>query len=403
MPGLAVAALASIGAGAVHAAATGVHAEHPQLARLFVICAAAQIGCGLWALLRPSKIAAWSVVAVNALAVGGWLTTRLVGISWIEGLEVREAVQFADSGCAALGAAAAGAALVGLVVGWRPLPMNRLALPSVAVLALAVPAMWTGGTHVHSGNHTDSEVAATDDHGHDTTVDNSTGDTVHTDDSTHTTDTTAAGDSDELAAWPRPWDPAIGIDLSGVPGVSAEQQTRAQGIIESTLLELPRWADTADAFADGYRSIGDAGTGTEHYIRTDLIGDDTLLDPTAPESLVYNVVGDQRILAGAMYIASPRPTDDPSLTDWAGALMTWHNHGNLCWDLVNGAPTVVGLVDAAGKCARGVNTGGESPMVHVWILPHPCGPFAALEGVGAGQASVPNEERVDMCDAHHSG
>jgi len=23
-------------------------------------------------------------------------------------------------------------------------------------------------------------------------------------------------------------------------------------------------------------------------------------------------------------------------------------------------------------------------MIHVWITPHPCGPFAALEGVGAG-------------------
>ena len=36
-PGLAVAALASLGAGAVHAAATGIHAEHPELARLFVV------------------------------------------------------------------------------------------------------------------------------------------------------------------------------------------------------------------------------------------------------------------------------------------------------------------------------------------------------------------------------
>ena len=23
-------------------------------------------------------------------------------------------------------------------------------------------------------------------------------------------------------------------------------------------------------------------------------------------------------------------------------------------------------------------------MIHVWIEPHPCGPFAALEGVGRG-------------------
>jgi hypothetical protein len=40
-------------------------------------------------------------------------------------------------------------------------------------------------------------------------------------------------------------------------------------------------------------------------------------------------------------------------------------------------------------------------MIHVWITPHKCGPFAALEGVGAGQV-VPGEEH--LCDhAHGTG
>ena len=125
-----------------------------------------------------------------------------------------------------------------------------------------------------------------------------------------------------------------------------------------------------------------------------------LLDPTQPESLVYQVDGDKRTLTGAMFIASARPTDDPELTGWAGALMTWHNHGNLCWDLVDGVAKVVGITDANGQCARGVNTGGANPMVHVWIAAHQCGPFAALEGVGAGQASVPEDQRMDLCSEH---
>ena len=53
----------------------------------------------------------------------------------------------------------------------------------------------------------------------------------------------------------------------------------------------------------GYRSIGDASTGFEHYINTDLINDDKFLDPTAPESLVYEVDGDARTLVSAMFIA----------------------------------------------------------------------------------------------------
>jgi hypothetical protein len=37
-------------------------------------------------------------------------------------------------------------------------------------------------------------------------------------------------------------------------------------------------------------------------------------------------------------------------------------------------------------------------MIHVWITSHPCGPFAALEGVGAG-AIKPGEQR--WCDHVH--
>ncbi len=365
--------------------------------------AAAQLGAGLWAVLRPTKLAAWAVGLVNIVAVGGWLVTRLMGVSWIQGLEVREAAQFADSACAVLGAAAAGGALAGMLVGWRPSLPGRYAFPSIAVAALALPAMWMGGTHSHAHS-----TAAGDAHSHTVdvaappttiaaTVDTSNTSTTDTINAA-TTPTTVAID---LSVWPRPWDPAVGIDLSGVAGVSADQQQRAQALIDATLIDLPRWADTATAIADGYVSIGDSATGSEHYIKDSLINDGYMLDPAHPESLVYTVVGDERILAGVMFIASPRPTDDPSLTDFAGGLMTWHNHGNLCWDLVNGQLNVVGVVNATtGKCSRGFNAGGEVPMVHVWIVPHQCGPFAALEGVGAGQAAVSEDQRVDKCQNH---
>lgn len=406
LPGSVAAALTSIGAGAIHAAATGIHAEHPQLARIFVVMAVAQLGGGVWALVRPSRPAMVVVGGVNTAAVAGWLTTRLVGISWIDGLGAREAPQFADTVCGLLGAVAAGAALAALLAGWHPARPPRLMLPTLAVAVLALPAMWTGGTHVHSHDdaaHAHDQAAAADvsgagGHTHDTDPaaqvpvagDSGTSDTVHA----HPDDPVAA------AGWPRPWDPAAGIDLTGVPGVSVEQELRAQALIDATLAELPRWADPAAAAADGYKSIGDAGTGSEHYIKASLIEDDVMLDPTQPESLVYQVSGDQRTLAGAMFIASARPTDDPTLTTWAGPLMTWHNHGNLCWALVGGVAKVVGITGADGTCANGVNRGGENPMVHVWIVPHQCGPFAALEGVGAGQAAVPESERVDMCRQH---
>jgi hypothetical protein len=38
-------------------------------------------------------------------------------------------------------------------------------------------------------------------------------------------------------------------------------------------------------------------------------------------------------------------------------------------------------------------------MIHVWMQPHRCGPFAALEGVGAGQI---REGETKLCDEAHS-
>ncbi len=63
--------LASMEAGAVHAAAAGIHAEHRQLAQLFILVAALQLGVGLWAIVRSSRAAAWAVVVVNAGAIAG--------------------------------------------------------------------------------------------------------------------------------------------------------------------------------------------------------------------------------------------------------------------------------------------------------------------------------------------
>jgi hypothetical protein len=145
--------VASMGAGAIHAAAAGVHAEHSTLSRLFVALAAAQILVGLVTLLRGGRAVAAATAVVNGGAVVAWIVTRVSGISWIEGLEQSEAPQFADTVCAALGALAVGAALVTLRGGasrtMRATP-TRLALPAISVGALTVAAMMSGATHAHS-------------------------------------------------------------------------------------------------------------------------------------------------------------------------------------------------------------------------------------------------------------
>ena len=190
--------------------------------------------------------------------------------------------------------------------------------------------------------------------------------------------------------------------MSGVEGVSVEQELRAVTLIEDTLRELPKYADPSDAVAAGYTSIGDAGTGTEHYIKSDLIDDGVLLDPI--RSRVARLRGRWRQAHACRCDVHRQPPARrrPDAHRVGGSADDRHKHDNLCWALgADGVAKVVGVVDANGNCANGVPAGGESPMVHVWITPHPCGVFAALEGIGAGTAAVSEDERVDMCAAAH--
>jgi hypothetical protein len=201
--------------------------------------------------------------------------------------------------------------------------------------------------------------------------------------------------------WPRPFDPTKPIDFSGVPGVTPEQQARAESLVAATLQDLPQFADVTKIGALGFTSIGDADSGYEHYINSTYIRDDAFLDPNKPESLVYQVDGDKRTLVAAMFAANGMSLTDPKLVDWGGPLMQWHVHMDLCWSL---AQVVVGVTDADGKCPAGsINAGGNIPMVHVWIAPNECGPFAALTGRSAGQVAG-DGPRVDQCaDHHHMG
>ncbi len=205
-----------------------------------------------------------------------------------------------------------------------------------------------------------------------------------------------------LSNWPRPYDPNDPIDLSGVEGVSKKQENFGATLIEDTIRELPRYATQEAAMADGYFSIGDAGTGEEHLVKPANVADGNMLDPSAPESLVYKAEGDKRTLAGAMFMAEPGyELGTDRLNSLLGPLASWHVHTNVCFK----DGRVAGLTDPAGNCPEGtVATAAELPMVHVWVAPHPCGPFAALEGVGAGQAAESDADRVDRCrdaEAHH--
>lgn len=367
---LAVAGGASLGAGAVHAAAIGVHSEHHQAVVAFTVVAAIQLGWGAAALARPGRLLLALGALANAGALAGWGVAKLDGISFIDGLDVKEPIQTADGLAAGLAAVALFATLAALFrLGDRRLSTSPLRTGGTAVLvaALAVPGMLAAGTHTHA---------------HDEAV--------------HSHEAGAATDPVEEVASvvpPKPYDPTLPIDLGGVEGVTPQQQARAENLLAITILRLPQFADPATAEAMGFVSIGDGFLGTEHYLSAANMSDDKILDPDFPESLVYDTTTTPKKLVAAMFMMNPGDTlaDVP---DVGGKLTQWHIHDNLCF----AGPRVAGLTNADGECASGLVKGAETPMIHVWIEPHPCGPFAALEGIAGGTIA---EGETRLCDHAH--
>ena len=392
LPGMATAAVASIGAGVIHAGAIGIHAEHAGLARMFVAVAVFQIGWGMIALFKPSRWFAVVGAIGNAVAVAGWLATRVSGISFIEGLETRESAQFADTACAVLGLVAVGLALAAALIGPRSARIGQLTFPSLIVAAIAIPAMISGSAHVHSHSVVAADGTVVNEalpHNHGAATDTATAGGA-TDNTVHT---------HVAAAVPTvKYDPSKPIDLGGVEGVTPEQQAAAENLVAFTVVRLPQWSDFHTAEAAGFHSIGDAATGVEHYIQWSWINDDVTLNPDKPESLVYEPQPDgTKKLVSAMYLLpnSVKLADVPEL---GGKLTQFHIHNNLCFTKDPVAPRVAGLTDAAGNCPAALQKFPEAPMIHVWITPQDCGPFSALEGIGAGQVA---EGQTKLCDHAH--
>jgi hypothetical protein len=374
-PNLVVAAVASIAAGAIHATAAGAHSEHRAAVVVFAVLAAFQIGWGALALAghRGWRWVALLGAAGNTAAIGGWALAKTAGIGFVTGLEDAESPQLADTLAAALAAVAVLGALLPLTKRLAALrrsgERNSPALvgaAAFAALAVGVPGMVAAGSHSHA--HGESETSG---QGHE-----------------HRSSETPS----------QPYDATLPVDFSGVEGVTAEQQTEAEELATVTIQRLPQWADTATAYAAGFRSVGDAGTGFEHYINWASINDDTLFDPDHPESLVYRVDGERRTLVAAMYML-PDGTGLDGVPDLGGDLIQWHVHNDLCYAGEENAWVFADQAPAGQACPEGTFRLIETaPMIHVWIVPHECGAFASLDGVGGGQVAE-GEDRA--CDHVH--
>lgn len=151
----------------------------------------------------------------------------------------------------------------------------------------------------------------------------------------------------------------------------------ARTLVADTVADTEKYEDVEAAKAAGYYSIGDEFTGVAHYVHPGYLNDGIEMDPERIESLVYsqNADGTQTLIT-AMYILNPGSTMD-DVPDIAGNLTIWHDHTNLCFDPANGR--LAGVVDANGTCVPAGVLRPTSPMLHVWVTPNPCGPFAGVD------------------------
>jgi hypothetical protein len=444
VPGIRAAIVVAIAgsalAGVIHLVAAREHQADSTLFWMFIACAIAQLAWAVAVAKRPTKWVLLTGIVINGGAFYVWFFSRTTGIPFIGALRTAEPVETQDLACALY--AVASAVSAGVVLA-RPVPKSVLplrwsALAGAAALVLALPAIAAGHTHpadhVHvvAGAADPSHVhiaggsqatASTDPHSPDGTaaasvasgaaapvldasssdglaahshdsggvapssptsqagIDN--GAAVGGDPSTGGTPDTAAA-HDHAAATPTtasgappgtPTGPIISVDD---PRLTPAQQAAARALIASTTAAMQAFPDVASVVQAGYVSIGDGdANGYEHYVRWSYLTDPYEVDPNHIESILvqHQPDGSTKVVS-AMYILS-LGTTMADVPDIAGPLTTWHYHNDLCW---SSAMTVVGTA-VNGVCAQGT-LWVTPPMMHVWMVDNPCGPFAGIDSHG---------------------
>lgn len=345
----AVAGIASIGAGVVHLAAMGPHADDPQAATTFALLGLTQLAWGAAALTARRRSVALAGLALQGAAVVGWLLAKITGIGWIEGLGSPEALQWADVAAAVLAVVAAGSTARALLAGsaTRPASPRRLAAVGAAVLSVAVLGAVTSPGHQHDHAHDDGPVG----HAHPGGV-----------------------------LPPVAYDPGA-VDLSGVPGVLAEERARAERLVRDAVAAAPRWTEPRRAEAQGYLRAELGPDGVEQLIRWASITDEHEADPGHPEGLVYEVDPSGRRTLVALVLLLAPGTLRADAPDLGGALAPWRTQDHLCVSGSGDLRQVAGLAAADGSCPAGQEQVGTMLRQQIWVVPHRCGPFAGLDDV----------------------
>ena len=368
-------ACVSVAAAVIHFAVAGEHYQEYWVFGVFMLVVAwLQLAWAVVAVVRPSRPLLWGGTILNAGVVAIYIVTRTVGDVIGPTPHDVEPFGFGDGLCTVLEAVI----VVGCV--WllateaeRPVgggvrtPIVPI-VPAVVAAVLAVllsVALVDGGSEmvmsaapVMGGSGTPAPVAMAGMGGGTSDI--------------HLTTTSPAG----AITMPDPdMQMAAGMKMASSSTCTAtptgQQQQAAVSLVNLSWTDAQKYRSLAVAKAAGYQAVTPTGQAVVHYInRANYLASVTggqVIDPAAPQSLVYANTPHGAVLVAAMFITSPGgPTPQPG-----GCLTQWHIHTNLCFARGQG---VVGEADPA--CPTGSTNRVTPAMLHVWFVPIPGGPTA---------------------------
>lgn len=354
-------ATASIAAGAIHLAMVPAHAAEWMVEGVaFALTGWVQVGLGIVAGVRPSRLALWAIAVTNVVFIGAWAVTRRSG--WPVGPEagIAHAASFVDLAAVGLEAVLVLAALVLLA---RPTLGSRLgdggrvmlSVVPIAMVVLATLAITSPSAQSHGGSGGDG----------------------HTHGGAELT--TASGDDKGLSQVMNGQGEGGGHSHSFVlQPVDFQTQEVLDAQLAKTKVLMEKYPTVAQAEAAGYHRMGPFSPGLgAHYMEANPhISSDTTVndDSLAHPMLIYDGITPGAKLAGFMYTIYSLDTQKAP-EGFAGPNDHWHYHTNVCIttrpdggiDAPLGADTSAtqALCDKYGGHLI-ENTGY---MAHVWTVP----------------------------------
>ena len=148
------------------------------------------------------------------------------------------------------------------------------------------------------------------------------------------------------------------------------QSDAANALYRETKAAIAPYEDWHRAWAAGYRPGGPDRQPATHWMNQRYVDAGYVMDPQHPQGLVYANSKHGPVLLGAMFEMKKIGQFGP---DPGGPLTAWHQHENICFTPFG---FEFSLLTPTATCPIGAISISVPPMLHVWIVDNPSGPFA---------------------------